>query len=67
MLHIYYNELLGNKINDKDFIKILYNTNWSESENDLDNTDNEQEEMIITYVQSNNNVPFSTDDVDERM
>jgi hypothetical protein len=67
MLHICYsgqegNDMNRNKLNDEELLQILFNTNWSDSEDGLDNSDHEQD---LNNVQIPEHVDYPTNVNDE--
>lgn len=51
-----------NILNDEELLELLYNTNWSDSEDGLDVSDNEQDHHVINIHE---NVGIPTYDNDE--
>lgn len=66
MLHICYsgqegNDMNCNKLNDEELLQILFNTNWSDSEDDLDNSDHEQDHNNV-HIPEHVDYPINVND-----
>lgn len=51
-----------NILNDEELLELLYNTNWSDSEDGLDVSDNEQDHHHVIYIHENVGIPTYDND-----